>query len=222
MTLYRLAVEDMEPDHWVAFALDLPGCFCTAQTEAEAIALAPLKIADYFDWLAGHDPSLPVITRPAEVTVVEQFHSFYSPGDPDYQVNAFFEDDRRPLTYWEVAGTLRLLNWTRRDLLMAIRSVTASQLAGPVGSLLKHIGGAENWYFSRFDLGLEPAQLPSDPLALVEAVRANSRARLPQLIGDTTIREKQDEPWSARKIVRRTLWHEQDHTRQIEQLLAAG
>jgi hypothetical protein len=220
MMIYRLAVEDMEPDHWVAFALDLPGCFCTAQTAAEAIALAPLKIADYFDWLAGHDPSLPVITRRPEVTVVEQFHSLYSPGDPDYLVNAFFDDDRRPLTYWEVAGTLRLLNWTRRDLLMAIRSVTASQLAGPVGDLLKHIGGAENWYFDRFDLGLDPDRLPSDPLMLVETVRANSRARLPQLIGDTTIREKQDERWSARKIIRRTLWHEQDHTRQIKQLLA--
>ncbi|MEK7327889.1 MAG: hypothetical protein AAB217_21800 [Chloroflexota bacterium] len=52
----------------------------------------------------------------------------------------------------------------------------------------------------------------------LEQVRAHSRACLPKLISDTQIVTLVDEAWSARKVLRRTLWHERDHTRQIAKL----
>ena len=52
---YRLGMEDIEPDHYVAWALDLPGCFSSARSEADAVAHAPERIAGYYAWLAGHD-----------------------------------------------------------------------------------------------------------------------------------------------------------------------
>jgi predicted RNase H-like HicB family nuclease len=220
MMLYRLAVEDIEPNHWVAWVLDLPGCFSSAQTEAEAVAQAPERILTYYAWLSSHDPSLPVVKGLPAVTVVDRFRAYTSPADPDYLVNAFFEDDRRPLTYWEVAGAQRLLSWTRQDLLKMMRSIPLNLLAGSVGDLLKHMAGAENWYFKQLGLELEPRQLPADPLAMFETVRANTRAKLPQLIGSQKVTESSGEQWSARKVLRRTLWHEQDHTLQIGQLLA--
>ncbi len=38
---YRIAVEDMEPDHWIAWVLDLPGCYSSAKTSSKAISQVP-------------------------------------------------------------------------------------------------------------------------------------------------------------------------------------
>jgi uncharacterized damage-inducible protein DinB len=224
----RLAVEDIEPNHWIAWALDLPACFSSAATATDAVAFAPKKIAGYFSWLSSHIDLLPTINEPIEVEVVETFYSFVSSEDPDYVVNAFFEDDRYPLGYWDIENALRLLNWTRQDLLGVIQSTTQHQLAraisgevhGSIAGILNHIAVAENWYFDQLDGGLEQELLPDDPLERLALVRANTREQLARLIGDKRITKNCDELWSSRKIVRRTLWHERDHTRQITQLLA--
>jgi uncharacterized damage-inducible protein DinB len=224
----RLAVEDMEPNHWIAWALDHPACFSSATTAAEAVAQAPQKIAAYFSWLTNHDGSLPTVDEPIETEVVETFNSFLCREDPEYIVNAFFDDDRRPLGYWDIETALRLLTWTRQDLLDLIRSTPQDQLTkaivgevrGSIIGILKHIAGAENWYFEQLGLGLEQTPLPADPLEMLAVVRANTRARLATLVGDERVTRDCDELWSARKVVRRTLWHERDHTQQIVRWLA--
>lgn len=226
---YRLATEDIEPNHWVIWMLDLPGCFSSAQTEAEAVAHAPERIQGYWTWLSEHDPTLPrpEMTPPAEIEVVESFRSFASEEDPDYLVNAFFDDDRRPVTYWEAEVALRLLKWTRDDLLKVIRPLGSEQLnqslpdelRGSIGGVVKHIAGAENWYLDQLGLGLGQSQLPKDPLEMLHTVRTNTHAQLLKLIGDERVTQDRDELWSGRKVIRRTLWHERDHVGHIAQLL---
>ncbi len=225
---YRLSIEDMEPNHWVVWVLDLPACFSSAQTPVDAVALAPGRISAYYSWLSSHDSSLPVITESIEVEIVETFHSFASTQDQEYLVNAFFEDDRRPPNYWDVELALRLLQWTRQDLLKVVQSATQEQLSRPmvcevrgsIAGIIKHIAGAENWYFDQLDLALDRAQLPDDPLDMLKAVRTNTRAQLVKLMGNERITKNCDELWSARKVIRRTLWHERDHTQHIAHLLA--
>jgi len=224
---YRLAVEDMEPGHWVAWALDLPACFSSAATHSGALANAPERSAEYYAWLSSHDGTLPMIDGPFEVEAVETFHSFASSQDPDYLVNAFFEDDRRALGYWDIAVALRLLHWTREDLLRVVEPIPQERLTEPVAGevqvsiagILRHVAGAENWYFGHLDLGLSRAQLGDDPFDMLKVVRANTRAQLIRLVGDDRITRRQDELWSARKVLRRTLWHERDHTQHIAQLV---
>jgi predicted RNase H-like HicB family nuclease len=224
----RLAVEDIEPNHWVVWALDLPACFSSGHTRTEAIAKAPQRIEAYFAWLTNHDSSLPTISRAFEVDVVETFRAFVSEEDPEYLVNGFFEDDRLPLTYWDVEVALRLLLWTRHDLLNVLRLVTREELSRPIAGeirgsicgILKHIAGAENWYLDQLGFALCQAQIPADPLPLLETVRANTRAQLVKLVGDERLVKGQgSELWSARKVIRRALWHECDHKQQIERLL---
>jgi uncharacterized damage-inducible protein DinB len=222
----RLAVEDIEPNHWIAWALDLPACYSSARTMADAITHAPKKIVEYYSWISKHDKSTPFVDEPLEVQIVETFQSRASREDPDYLVNAFFEDDRRPLGYWEVAIALQLLDWTRQDLLGVIQGVSPIQLTetfsgearGSITGILNHIAGAENWYFGQ--LGLGQGDLPADPLEKLEMVRRNSRKQLIKLVGDEQVLQNCDELWSGRKIVRRTLWHERDHTQHILQLLS--
>jgi hypothetical protein len=217
----RLAVEDIELDHWIAWAIDLPACYSSAGTAADAIAHAPMKIAEYFSWLSKHDSSLPAAREPLEIQVVEIFHSWASREDPEYLVNAFFEDDHRPLGYWDVNLALRLLDWTRQDLLGVIQTIPQEQLTitissearGSIAGILNHVAIAENWYFGQ--LGSGKGDLPSDPLEKIEVVRSNSREQLVRLVGDERVIKNCDELWSGRKIVRRTLWHERDHTQQV-------
>jgi uncharacterized damage-inducible protein DinB len=224
----RLAIEDIEPGHHVAWALDLPGCFSSSQTGQEAVARAPARVAHYFRWIAGHDPSLPAPDGPFEVEVVETFHAHDSAEDPSYLVNAFFDDDLRPLGYWDVEAGLRLLQWTRRDLIDVARALSPEQLSrtiagqvqGSIGGILEHVARAENWYLGQLGMALPGDSLPQELLARLEAVRAQMLSRLPALAGDERVTAYRGESWSARKVLRRTLWHERDHTQHIAQLMA--
>jgi predicted RNase H-like HicB family nuclease/uncharacterized damage-inducible protein DinB len=228
--VYRLAVEDMEPNHWIAWVLDLPACFSPAKTRAEAINHAPQVITQYYAWLASHNSALPMPAETIETEVVESFQSFPSQKDPEYIVNAFFNDDRRPLGYWEVEVASGLLDWTRQDLLAALRTVAPIDLGrqipgeeqGSIAGILGHIAVAENWYFSQLGLALERGQIPEDPLGKLHAVRVNTHKQLIKLVGNEQITENSSEQWSARKVLRRTLWHERDHTQHIAKLLAGS
>lgn len=226
---YRLAVEDIEPHHWIAWILDLPACFGSAKTEKEALRCAPDHIAKYYTWLTDHNPSLSVPSGPFDLEVVETFRSVPSPEDPEYLVNAFFEDDRRPLTASDVDLALQLFDWTRHDLQSVLDAARSDQLLTTIDNeihksilgIVGHIAYAENWYFDKLGLGLEPPELTGEVLEQLKAVRTNARSQLVELIGVETITENYGERWSPRKVVRRTLWHERDHTQHITKLLHA-
>jgi predicted RNase H-like HicB family nuclease len=229
---YRLALEDMEPGHWIAYALDLPGCYQRGETPDEAVAGAPAAIAAYFAWRAEQDCAFPIPGAPIVTELVETFHSFNCRTTPGYVVNATFADDLRPLAAWEVQSALRVAEWTRRDLDSVIQKIPPAQRAFPAerpagrktsADLLRHIAGAENWYFSQFGLAVPRETLPVDPIERLAVVRANSRTQLREFAGNTRLTVAADEQWTARKIVRRMLWHERDHTQQIaRQLLTTG
>lgn len=226
----RLAVEDMEPNHWVAWALDLPACYSSGKTAEIAISHAPQKIAEHFTWLLNHDKLSLVVNEQIEVQLVETFHSFASKESSDYLVNAFFQDDRRPLGYWDVKNSLRLLDWARQDMLVVLKSARQSQLTrvlpgepnGSIAGILEHIAATENWYLNQLDYGLKSSQLPGDPFEKLAIVRANTREKLVHLIGAEQLTKNYDELWSARKVLRRTLWHERDHFQHIIKLLVSG
>ena len=66
----------------------------------------------------------------------------------------------------------------------------------------------------------------SDTLGRVLLVRQHLLDVLPELIGDERVTEWNGELWSPRKLVRRALWHELLHARDIKRirgrLLASG
>jgi uncharacterized damage-inducible protein DinB len=216
---YHLVGEDIEPDHWVAWVFVLPGCFSSAHTQAEAVAAAPARIAAYFRWLATYRHSMPGGHAPIETDVVTVFHAF--PSESNYLVNAFFEADRSPLTRQEVEQALWQLDCSRKDLLAVLHSASSDRLTQPIAGevqgsiqgILQHIAHGERWYFQ--NLGLEQSALPEDPWRALDQTRAQARAWLRALVGDTRILKWKREPWSVRKVLRRTLWHERDHTQQI-------
>jgi len=225
--LFRLAIEDMEPNHWVAYALDLPGCFSSARSLLEAIDQAPESIAQYIEWLKKYTTISFDTKLPIEVELVEQFQSYESGETTGYIVNALFEDDKRPLGIWDIEVAMGLMEWSRNELLDLLQRVKIEQLAeevegekfGSVMGILKHIAIAENWYYDRMGLGLERKQFPAEVFEMLAVVRENAKQQLVKLIGEKRIVRESGEEWSGRKIVRRMLWHECDHTRHIGQIL---
>jgi len=89
------------------------------------------------------------------------------------------------------------------------------EVQGSIRGILNHLAWAEWWYFDRLNLAFKEEEMPEDVMSMLEKVRAHTRRQLLQLVSDTTITERIGEQWSARKIVRRTLWHECAHTQQI-------
>jgi predicted RNase H-like HicB family nuclease len=224
---YRLGVEEIEPGHWVAWVLNLPGCTSAATTMDEAVALAPARIVAWHAWLSGDIPPAFTVREPVVVEVVETFRAHPAADDPDYLVNAFWADDRRPLQQTDVDHGLAALHRSRYDLLHLLATVPparwtqpiAGETRGSIAGIVRHIAVAENWYCDMFDRGQDRQTLPDDPLALLHAVRAHTLTTLAALVEVDAITQHNGERWSARKVLRRTLWHERDHTHQLARLL---
>jgi hypothetical protein len=229
---YHIGLEEVEPNHWAAFVFELPGCFSSGLNQTEALAGVRDAVEAYQWWIfRGRDTDLGALVRDsaqeATMEVVEEIATHPSSEDPDYLVNAFFGDDARPLSLRDIQNGTRLLEYTRKDLLAAVEGLSREGLNkdipgerfGSIAGILRHVAGAEKWYCSRLDLVEAGLTLPDDPFKALEASRANTILQLPELAGNGQITERVGEQWSARKILRRALWHERDHTEHIRKLI---
>jgi len=123
---------------------------------------------------------------------------------------------------------LKLLDWSRQDLLYAIKGLEQQKLnetydgeRWSINGILKHISGAEWWYQERIGSPFPAREedLPEDPVESLELVRAHLASFLPQLVNVRRTVDEEGELWSPRKMLRRAAWHERDHTEHIHKLL---
>ncbi len=224
--LIRFGVEEIEQNHWVAWALDLPGCFSSARTQEEAVVMARTAVAQYFSWLQNHGHRQVPRRESIEVKVVETFRSFVSAGM--YVVNAFFEADRKPLTEEDIKFGLWLTERTREDLIEVVDRVSPeklqrsipSEVQGSIQGILEHLAWSEWGYFDRLGLAFERSQMPTEPFEMLDYVRAHSRQQLPGLAGKELVLKVRGESWSPRKVFRWMVWHERDHASHISKLMS--
>jgi hypothetical protein len=71
-------------------------------------------------------------------------------------VESFFVQDWKPLVPHEVERALKLLAWSRADLMSIVKGLSAETLnrtypgeRWAINGILRHIGGAEWWYQER-------------------------------------------------------------------------
>jgi predicted RNase H-like HicB family nuclease len=222
---YQLGVEDMEGEHWIAWVFELLGCVSTGKTRAEAVARAGASIAAYQQWLGEHCSERAFEDPYIDIHVAEIYEAVET--EPGYIANAFFVDDHIPLAKEDVTFVRCLLEGTRADLLTRVARISPEKRAEPIpgdrfGSIdgiLGHLGEAEWWYLDRLELAFPKSELPDEPLERLERVRAHLMLHLDELIGDERVTWPNREGWSARKLIRRTVWHERDHTQHIAKLL---
>lgn len=239
MARYSAYLETADDGMCMAHVAELPGCFVRAPEQEAALRLLPMAIADYYDWLRRHGEPAPLPAEPVEVEVAGESPGWgpFDPGD----TAALFPPDREPTTLEEMERYFRLMAHNRTDLLALVQEPTDDLLdwrpdpeAYNLRRVLRHIGNADQWYVSRI---VPPETLPAEweededlpPFEFLEMARRTAVARLRRLTEEersgvfypTVWTDHPEEPWTARKVLRRTLEHEREHTEQAREILAA-
>jgi predicted RNase H-like HicB family nuclease/uncharacterized damage-inducible protein DinB len=223
---YRVCLEVAGDGTCMAHVPELMGCFAVGSTREEALERLHGAVTEYLAWLAEHGeaPALSTESEVAEMEVGEEVSTPGSyprePGDPI----AFFAADREAFSYHELQTAVRLIEHARRDLLEFLRDVPEGVLhwrPGPeewsIGETLLHMAHAEASYIARLDDESERSPFPQMAAIRSWAYHRLSRLTEAELSRLTTHRGEQ---WSARKVLRRFLEHDREHTAYIRSLVA--
>lgn len=232
--IFRIGIENNNDDRSIAWALEHPGCFAYGQDSEEAQRNFLQAAREYVAWMARHEEAW--LDDDVELRLEETFEPYFinssfervEPGKDTYMVESFFLNEWKPLAGYEIERALKLLAWSRADLFDLIKGLSAEKLAEtypnerwPISGILKHIGGAEWWYQERIDYPSpeDEKDVPEDPFERLTVVRDHFISLLPKLEGINKVIGKEGEIWSPRKVLRRAIWHERDHTEHIRKLL---
>jgi uncharacterized damage-inducible protein DinB/predicted RNase H-like HicB family nuclease len=239
MTQIPVYLEIAEDGRCMAHVLSLPGLVVREQTKERALHSLPEAIRDYHAWLHRHGEPVPPVDELMEIQVAGESVGF----GPFERRNAaaLFPPDRDPVGREEMESFFRLMDHGRADLLALVCSLPSDLLdwhpapgSLSIRELLRHVGNAEEWYVSR----LVPAEtLPPEwehdenmPIfEFLEMERHTAIERLRQLTEEqrsvvfhpTGWTDHPQEPWTARKALRRFLEHEREHTWQVREILDA-
>ena len=226
---YTLGAEETQAGRWIGWVFDLPGCTTYGRTREEALARAPEQIAAFLAWQERHGDSLGPLfnTEPVGVNLFETVYAMEGDADSIGNSRAFFEDDRPPLKKSEVEQAIKLLNYSRGELLALIQDIPLEHLQAPIegeprdslANVLEHLAWAEWWYMDRMNMSFNREDMPEDPRAKLNQVRVWTISRLRDLIGQKNVTKVLGEQWSGRKVIRRAIWHELDHIAHIAELL---
>lgn len=217
---YIVCAEESE-GRWIAHVPDLPGCFITRENREQAIQAIPGAVEAYFTWCEGHGLRVSGLSGP--MVVAEVIRTWES--EDGYEVNAFFASDRPPLIEDELPQLKMLLAATRADLLRAVEGLDQEDLTREfpeerwsIAGILMHVARAELWYLDRMAMAFPKIKLPAEHFECLAKVREYMLDNLPALAKRTGVVTLSGETWSARKVMRRALWHERDHTEHIGKL----
>jgi len=222
---YQVCLEVGEDGTCMAHVPELIGCFAVGSTREETLERLRSAISEHLAWLAEHKEVAAPSAEAGEVEieVVEEISTPASyprrPGEPV----AFFAADEEPLSYHDLQTAVRLMEHARRDLLEFLKDAPDSLLhwrPGPddpsIAETLLHMAHVEADYLVHLEG--EPRQAPFPLLAAVRSWVYHRLSRLTD-VELSRLTTHRDEKWSTRKVLRRFLEHDREHTSHIRSLL---
>ncbi len=238
LTPYPVFLETDNKGHWMAHVMDLPGCTVRATTKKTALSKLPHAIRAYRSWLCEHGEAVSGLDEPIQAEIAEESGGIgpFDPGD----TAALFLPDRRALSLEDMESLIRRMGYSRSDLMGLVTPLTGEMLDWQVSAnsfsirrILRHVGNAEEWYISRI---LPAEKLPTewqndDQLPILEflemerrtavaCIRAWTEEERSGLFYPTTWAQNPGEAWTARKVLRRFLEHEREHTAQVQGIIS--
>ncbi len=228
----KIGLENGMEGRSIVWVLDYPGCFSYGRQPESALDALPSAIQEYNQWLLGHGKDSWTIPPEPEPLIDSTWEVYYIDenylvSESGYEVNAWFQDDWRPLSKTEVKRGVDLLRLTRKDLLSTVIGIDEDALnkkppAGgwSIARILTHVGNADWWYLDRLGLAFPQDEMELETFHHLENVRNYLVKTLLSLAGSQRVVGTDGEFWSPRKLLRRAVWHERDHTFQIKELLA--
>jgi predicted RNase H-like HicB family nuclease len=218
-----------------AFVPECPGCWVFGRTPERALEKVKAAIEEWFEWLKLHGEKIPTEASKFAVEVGEILRVSYNPveaGKPE----PLFWSEVAPIKSKDIARTIRLLGYSRSDLLNLVSSLGNEILdwqppskPRTIRNTLKHVGFVEWWYITRLDVEL-PTKFPKDVFNLLNHTRkmvidylqnfpGEKRRGVFQPKKDVGRKAKICNLWTARKVLRRLVDHERLHTKYIEKVL---
>jgi hypothetical protein len=233
--IFQVGIENEHEGRSIAWALEHPGCFAYGINAEGAVLNLESALSKYAGWILRHETQtwLSFSDNEIEMAINGTWTVYYINDDLDktteadsYNVDSFFPYDWKPLTAIEIRRGLEMLTWSRDDLLKTVQGLSKEKLEATyvgerwsINGILGHVGSAEWWYMDRLGLAFPREQLPEEPRMRLEKVRKQFNSALFQLDGVKQVLGVDGEFWSPRKLLRRALWHERDHTDHIRKLL---
>ena len=205
----------------------LPGCNWLAETPEAAMDRAIASISSHLSWLRKYS----LINLPENETISPQLAQQHKSCAREGNLIGFFESERQPVTLEEIPYFLDLMKCARQELLTLIHDLPDVVLywkpvpdSWSIEETLRHVAGAERWYLTRI---LQPATIPhfkpcktfSQRLEIVRSAAIDRLKVLTQKERSAVVTDESGELWSARKVFRRFMEHEREHTAHIQELL---
>ncbi len=178
-------------------------------------------------WLRKYAKPAPPASEPILPRLAQQHPSTAREGN----LVGFFESERQPVLVEEIPPFLDLIACSRIELLEMTRPLADPILdrqpapaSWSIQDVLRHVAAAERWYLTRIlDHTNLPKFKPNPSIwGRLEAVRALALERLAGLSEaecSQVVADQSGELWSARKVFRRYLEHEREHTHHILEIL---
>ncbi len=229
--MFKVGLENNTEGRSQAWILGHPGCFVYGKTGPKALAAVPKAIQDYRQWIAAHTEQSWLSGTDIEFQLAETWECYSIDDNFDlvvdgYEVNAWFRHDWLPLSEEDIQHGLLLLAWGRDALMSVASSLDNATLERTypnerwsISGILRHIAGAEWWYMDRLGLAFPRPEVPELAFDQLKKVRDRLVDILPGLAGSKQVVGISGEFWSPRKLLRRAVWHEYDHTAHISKLL---
>jgi len=237
MTRYPVYLEIDPSGLTMAHVAGLPGCIVRASDREQALHRLPASILSHHAWLRHHGEDAPTGGETPEIEVAGESWGFgpFMSGD----MAALFPPDQDPISLAEMEPFFRLMAHSRADLLDLVANLPDDVLdwhpdpdTRTIRQVLRHVGNAEEWYVSRIVAAeaLPPEWEQDQDLPIFEFLKMERRATL-DLLRELGEEERSrifhparwtrhpEEPWTARKVLRRFLEHEREHTEEVREHL---
>lgn len=146
------------------------------KTEESALEKVKIAVVDWVDWVNKNGENYPEITDGIEVEVAEMFRVNYNPAEAG-KPEPLFWSEVSPVQKEDIERTIRLLKYSRRDLLELVSNLTEDYLdwkppdkPRTIRNTLAHIAYVEPWYVTRLNIKL-PIDYPKDLFKLLNHTR---------------------------------------------------
>lgn len=211
----------------------MPGCYSRAPTFDEATSKVPMKIREFLDWLRKHGEQVSDDHYEVSTEVSEVITGKWPVNLGDSQ--ALFKSDLRPLDEEEVRRCIRYVKYAREDLIQLYLNAPEDALEWKpdestprhIKRIAEHVAEVDLFYLER----LGPRRFKKWPLNFLETSNELAIMRLSNLSDDEVncsvshhppggwTGTAEPEGWTARKVLRRFVWHERLHSATVSKLL---
>lgn len=205
-----------------AWVLDLPGCVAVEDDERSALAAVDRRIETFTAWLRSRGETVAEAVDDGEPEVERLETSLLPDG---YEVNATFTADREPLTPDEVRIGLRRLGWAHGrfvDVAFPFAEVALEGAGRSFEEVVSHVISAGAWLATRTEPDQRAIAFPPAEAPIGERLRNGFPfidwyvARVADDDGVRRWVDSKGEEWTARKVVRRLIYHALDHAEELE------